>query len=146
MTHIWWNIAQVLKSVQNWKTELAEIKSEFEVIKSIWIGLKFGMHDLDLWYKLLYKCHENWIRIASVLKWILSTIVQQFLSRSSGGRFDCWQFIWSQMKLNFLQLLDDLIKHISAKFHGIWICSLGVMDYSLNGTESARKVTIIGFI
>jgi hypothetical protein len=50
------------------------------------------------------------------------------------------------MKLNFLDLLDDLMKHISTKFCGIWICTLGVMELSLKGTESAREVSIIGLI
>jgi hypothetical protein len=45
------------------------------VIKSYWIGLKFGMHALDLWYEMLEKFYENWIRDASVLE-ILSAIVQ----------------------------------------------------------------------
>jgi hypothetical protein len=38
------------------------------MIKSIWIGLKFSMHALDLWYKFLYEFHENWIKNASVLE------------------------------------------------------------------------------
>jgi hypothetical protein len=50
------------------------------------------------------------------------------------------------MKPKFLQLLDDLVKHISTKFHGIWICTLGDMDYSLDSTESVKKVTIIRLI
>jgi hypothetical protein len=50
------------------------------------------------------------------------------------------------MKLNFLWLEDDLVKHISTKFHDHWSCTLGVMDYSLKCTESARKVTSIGLI
>jgi len=50
------------------------------------------------------------------------------------------------MKLKFLQLLDDLVKRISTKFHGIEICTLGVMDNSLKGTESTRKVIFIGLI
>jgi hypothetical protein len=58
------------------------------VIKSIWIGLKFGMHALDLWYKMLYKFHENLIRDALVLEWILSAIVQQFSAYNSGGRIE----------------------------------------------------------
>ena len=53
------------------------------MIKSIWIGLKFGMHALDLWYKILYKFLENYIRDASVLEWNLSVIVQQFLAYNS---------------------------------------------------------------
>ena len=40
--------------------------------------MKIGVHSLDLWYKILCKFHENWIRDASVLEWILSAIVQQF--------------------------------------------------------------------
>ena len=50
------------------------------------------------------------------------------------------------MKPKFLQLLDDLVNHISTKFHGIWIFTLGDMDYFLKGIESAGKVTIIGLI
>ena len=50
------------------------------------------------------------------------------------------------MKLKFLQMLDDLVKHISTKFCDIWICTLEDMHFSLKSTESARKVTIIGFI
>jgi len=50
------------------------------------------------------------------------------------------------MKLKFLQLLDNLVKHISTKFCGIWIYTLGDMHFSLEGTESAWKVTISGFI
>jgi hypothetical protein len=50
------------------------------------------------------------------------------------------------MKLNFLWLEDDLVNHISTKFHDHWSCTLGVMDYSLKCIESARKVTIIGLI
>jgi hypothetical protein len=50
------------------------------------------------------------------------------------------------MKLKFVQLIDDLVKHISTKFHGIWICTLGDMNYSLNGTEFVRRVTNDGLI
>jgi hypothetical protein len=50
------------------------------------------------------------------------------------------------MKLKFLQMLDNLVKHIFTKFHGIWICTLGDIKFSLKGTESARKVTFIGYI
>jgi hypothetical protein len=50
------------------------------------------------------------------------------------------------MKLKFLQLLDDLVKHISTKFSGIWIYTLGYMNFLLKGTESTRKVTIIRLI
>ena len=50
------------------------------------------------------------------------------------------------MKLKFLQLLDNLVKHISTKFRGIWICIVEDMDISLKGIESARKVTSIGLI
>jgi hypothetical protein len=60
--------------------------SHVGVIISYCIGLKFGVYALDLWYKMLYKFHENWIRDALVLEWILSTIVQQFSACSSGGR------------------------------------------------------------
>ena len=50
------------------------------------------------------------------------------------------------MNLKFLQLLYDFVWHISTKFRGIWICTLGEMHFSLKGTESARKVTIIGLV
>jgi hypothetical protein len=52
--------------------------------------MNFGMHALDLCYKMLYKFHENWIRDASALEYILSAIVQQFSACSSGGRFEIW--------------------------------------------------------
>ena len=42
------------------------------------------------------------------------------------------------MKLKFLQLLDNLVKHIT-KFRGIWIYILGDMHFSLKGTEAAKK-------
>jgi hypothetical protein len=48
------------------------------------------MHALDLWYKMLYNFHENWIRDASVLEYIFSAIVQQFSACSSGGRIKIW--------------------------------------------------------
>ena len=108
--------------------------------------MKIGVHALDLWYKMLYKFHENWIRNVSVLEWILSAIVQQFSACSSGGRIEIWQQSRSQMKLKFLQLLDNLVKNFSTKFHGIWIFTLGDMLISLESTKSARKVTRIGFI
>jgi hypothetical protein len=60
------------------------------VIKSIWIGFKFGVHALDLWYKMFYKVYENCIREASVLEWILLALVQQFSAYSSGGRIEIW--------------------------------------------------------
>jgi hypothetical protein len=50
------------------------------------------------------------------------------------------------MKLKFLCLLDDLVRHISTKFCGNWIYTLGDMNFSVKGTESARKVTSIGLI
>jgi hypothetical protein len=50
------------------------------------------------------------------------------------------------MKPKYLQLLDDLVKHIFTKSRGIWVCTLGDMHFSLKGTESARKMTIIGLI
>jgi RNA-splicing ligase RtcB len=50
------------------------------------------------------------------------------------------------MKLKFLHLLYDLVKHISTKFRGIWIGTLGDITFSLKGTESARKVTFIRYI
>ena len=114
--------------------------------QNLWIGIKIDVHSLDIWYKTLYKFHKNWIRDASVLEWILSAIVQQFSACSSGGRIDIWQQSRSQMKLKFLRLLDNLVKNISTKIHHIWICTLGDMYFSLKGTESARKVTIIGLI
>ena len=48
------------------------------MIKTYWIGIKIDVHALELWYKIMYKFHENWIRDSSVLEWILSAIVQQF--------------------------------------------------------------------
>ena len=108
--------------------------------------MKIGIHALDLWYKMLKKFHENWIRNSSVLEWFLSAIVQQFSACSSGGRIDIWQQSRSQMKLKLLQLLDNLVKNISTKFSGIWICTLGDMPISLRGTKSVRKVTNIGLI
>ena len=50
--------------------------------------MKIGVHALNLWYKMLYKFYENWIRDASVLEWILSAIVQQFSTYNSDGRID----------------------------------------------------------
>ena len=50
------------------------------------------------------------------------------------------------MNLKFLQLLDNLVMHISTKFRGIYICTLGDMLISLKGTESAREVTNVGLI
>jgi hypothetical protein len=50
------------------------------------------------------------------------------------------------MKLKFLELLDNLVNHIFTKFRDIWICTLGDINFSLKGTESARKVTFIGYI
>jgi hypothetical protein len=61
-------------------------------------------------------------------------------------RCEIWQQLRSQMKLKFLWLEDDLVKHISTKFHDYWSCTLGVMNYSFKCTESARKVTIFGLI
>ena len=76
----------------------------------------------------------------------MSAIVQQFSACSSGGRIEIWQKYRSQMKLNFLQMLYNLVKHISTKLRGIWICTLGDMHFSLKSTKSTRKVTNIGFI
>jgi hypothetical protein len=76
----------------------------------------------------------------------LLAIVQQFSACSIGGRIEIWKKYRSQMKPKFLQLLDNLVKHISTKFRGIWIRTLGNMNFSLKGTKSARKVTIIGLI
>ena len=108
--------------------------------------MKIGVHALDLWYKMLCKFYENWIRDSSVLEWIFSAIVQQFLACSSGGRIDIWQQSRSQIKLKFLQLLDNLVMHTSTKFCGIWIYILGDMHFSLKSTKSVRKVTIVGLI
>ena len=83
---------------------------------------------------------------ASVLEWFLSAIVQQFSPCSSGGRIYIWQLFKSEMKLKFLHLLDNLVKNISTKFRGIWICTLGYMLISLKGTKSVRKVTNVGLI
>jgi hypothetical protein len=143
---IWWSIAQCIKICPKLKIWASCDLSHVWVVKSIWIGLKFGIHALDLWYDMLYKFHKNLIRDASVLEWVLSAIVQQFSACSSGGRFEIWKQSKSQMKLKFLQMLDDLVRHISTKFHGIWICTLGNMNFSLKGIESARKVIIIRLI
>ena len=78
---------------------------------------------------MLHEFHKNWIRDALVFEWILSAIVQQFLACNSGGRIEIWLQSRSQIKLNFLQLLDNLVKHISTKFRGIWICTLGDMYF-----------------
>ena len=72
--------------------------------------------------------------------------MQQFLACNSGGRIEIWYQSRRQMKFKFLYLLYNLVNHISTKFRGIWICTLGDMHFSLKSTESARKVTIIGFI
>ena len=48
------------------------------MIKTYWIDIKIGVHSLYLWYKILYKFHDNWIRDSLVVEWILSAIVQQF--------------------------------------------------------------------
>ena len=53
------------------------------MIKTYWIGIKIGVYALDLWYKILCKFHENWIRDALVLEWILLVIVDQFSACSS---------------------------------------------------------------
>jgi membrane-anchored glycerophosphoryl diester phosphodiesterase (GDPDase) len=50
--------------------------------------MNFGMHALDLCYKMLYKFHDNWTRNAMILEYILSAIIQQFSACSSGGRFE----------------------------------------------------------
>ena len=72
--------------------------------------------------------------------------MQQFSACSSGGRIEIWKQYRSQMKSKFLQLLYNLVNHISTKFYGIWICTLGDMDFLLQGTKYARKVTIIGLV
>ena len=66
-------------------------------------------------------------------------IVQQFLGCNSGGRIKIWYQSRSQIKLKFLQMLDNLVKHISTKFRGIWICTLENMLIPLKGTKSVRK-------
>ena len=45
------------------------------------------------------------------------------------------------MYLKFYKLLEDLLKNIATKFHGHWICTLGVMDFIFRSKESARNVT-----
>ena len=45
------------------------------------------------------------------------------------------------MNLKFYKMLEDLLKHIATKFHGHWICTLGVMDFMFRSSESARNVT-----
>jgi hypothetical protein len=72
--------------------------------------------------------------------------VQQFSACSNGGRIEIWQQYISQMKLKFLQLLYNLVKNISTKFRGIWICTLENMLIPLKGTKSVRKVTNVGLI
>ena len=146
LIHIWWSIAQVIEICPILKIWVSCDLSHICVIKTYWIGIKIGVHPLNLWYKILYKFHENWIRDASVLEWILSAIIQLFSACSSGGRIKIWQQSRSQMKLKFLQLLDNLVLHTSTKFSGIWICTLGDMLISLKGTESTRKVTNVGLI
>ena len=146
LIHIWWSIAQLLEICPIFKIWASCDHSHVWVIKSYWIGMKICVHALALWYEMLYKFHGNWIRNASVLEWFLSAIVQQFSACSSGGRIKIWQFIWDQMKLKFLWLLDNLVKLISTKFCGIWICTLRDMLTSLESTESAIKVTSIGLI
>jgi hypothetical protein len=43
-------------------------------------------------------------------------------------------------------MLEDLVRHISTKFRGHWIYTLGDMLFLLECIESAKKVTIIGLI
>ena len=50
------------------------------------------------------------------------------------------------MYLKFYKILEDLLKNISTKFHGHWICTLGVMDFLFRCAESARNVTNIRII
>jgi len=90
LIHIWWSMLKWLKSVLYYKIWVSYDLSHIWVTKSTYIGLKFGMHALDIWYNILYEFHENWIRDASVFKLIFSAIVQQFLACSSGGRFEIW--------------------------------------------------------
>ena len=59
------------------------------MIKTYLIDIKIGVHALDLWCKM-YKFHNNWIRDALFLEWILPAIVQQFLAYNSGGRIEIW--------------------------------------------------------
>ena len=47
--------------------------------------------------------------------------------------------MWSRMNLKFYKLLEDLLKHIATKFHGHWICTLGVMEFIFRSSESARN-------
>jgi hypothetical protein len=87
---IWWSIAQCIEICPLLKIWAIWDQVWVWVTKSYWIGLKFGMHALDLWYEMLYKFHDNWMRNAMVLEHILSAIVQQFSACSSGGRFEIW--------------------------------------------------------
>ena len=146
LIHTWWSIAQVIEICPILKIWASCDLNHVWVIKTYWIGIKIGVHALDYWYKILYKFHENWIRDALVLEWILSAIVQQFSACSNGGRIDIWQQYRSQIKLKLLKLLDNLVKNISTKFRGIWIYTLGDMYFSLKSTESTRKVIIIELI
>jgi len=71
-----------------------------------------------------------------LIKSILSAQTQQFSACTYCGRCCGWQHIWSQMSLNFLQLLADLLKHISTNFRGHRICTSKFMNVSLEYTES----------
>jgi hypothetical protein len=115
------------------------------VIKFIWIGLKIGIYALHLWYELLWKSHEYWIRDTSVLEWILSHMCSSFQHVTVGKMWNL-AAIEKSNELKFLWLIDDLVKHISTKFYDHWSCILGVIDCSFKCTESARKVTMFGLI
>ena len=54
-------------------------------------------------------------------------------------KIDGWQLIWSQIKLNFLWLIEDLLKIISTKFCGNWTCTLAFTISYVKCTESVHK-------
>ena len=68
LIHIWWSIAQLLKSILYCKIWASYDLSHVWIIKTYWIDIKIGLYALDLWYKMLYKFYKNWIRDASALE------------------------------------------------------------------------------
>jgi len=101
LIHIWWSIAQVIEICPILKIWVSCDLSLVWVIKTYWIGIKIGVHALDLWYKMIYKFHKNWIRDALVLEWILSTIVQQFSACSSVEELKSGSILEVKWSLNF---------------------------------------------
>lgn len=74
------------------------------------------------------------------------TLHRQLITRShtvnagSESGYGWWPSIWSQMKLNIVNLLVDLLKNIHIKFYGHHMCTMEDMVFSLQYTESERKV------